>query len=92
MTDDPKDPAQVLAKAIAAGQDEIRRITSAAMNGVQPNADPLEILRRYPQTQQEFANAVGRFWCTLFGLSASTPQSASAATGTSGEKRLANEA
>jgi len=92
MTDDPKDPAQVLAKAIAAGQDEIRRITSAAMNGVQPNADPLEILRRYPQTQQEFANAVGRFWGTLFGLSASTPQSASAATGTSGEKRLANEA
>jgi len=89
MTDDLKDPAQVLARAIEAGQDEIRRIASAATGT--SVADPLELMKQYPKAQQEFANAVTRFWGTVFGLSGSQLPNAVPPAANAPDKRLAHE-
>ena len=88
MTVNFKDPAQALAQMMADGQERLRQLGAAAATGDAPVLDPLEMMKRYAQMQQQFVSEVSRFWAGTPGLA----QPASTSGARAEDKRLSGEA
>ena len=90
MTDEQKDPAELLAKIIATAQEQIQQSSAALREAAAPTADAADLMKRYAQTHQDLAQQASSFWLNMLGLGGS--QSTDAARGKSGDKRFAGEA